>query len=196
MKKNKYSSEQLRKILDEVRTNSLLFCTKNGKIDCTSAEEYLMWISQYSIYCIPEMKESWEENTRKLIYSPLVPKPQHRDDLYVKEMIENNNYAIIDNLYNFMDAGKIMQTYHDTKSWEEVDKAVKEQGHSGWTFSGVLNIMIQYSLIGVDFVDRYDPNRIKRDKEFQKEYNKAKSYVENRTRLNKRLVYALSKKMK
>lgn len=194
MEKNKYGSEYLGEILDEVRACTLLYVTKNGKISCSSAEEYLNWINQYSEYCIPEMVESWKANIRKLIYSPLVPKPGHQDDSIVKDIIENNNYMIIDNLYNFMDAGKIMQTYNDTKSWEEVDKVVNEQGHSGYTFSGLMNIMIQYSLIGVDFVDRYDCNRMKRDKKFKKMYNEAKNYIENRTELNKRLVYALSKK--
>ncbi len=75
------------------------------------------------------------------------------------------------------------------------DKVVNEQGHSGLTFSGLLNIMVQYSLIGVDFVDRYDPSRIKRDKNFKKIYNQSKSYIENRSQLNKRLVLALSKKV-
>lgn len=140
------------------------------------------------------MAESWKENVRKIIYSPLVPKPEHQDSLISKELIENNNYVIIDNLYNFMDAGKIMQTYNDTKSWEEVDKVLAEQGHSGWTFSGLLNIMIQYSLIGVNFVDRYDPDRIKRDKNFKKVYNTSKNYIENRIEVNKRLVLALSEK--
>lgn len=144
---NKYNSKQLEEILDEVRTCTLLFVTKNGKINCPSAEEYLTWINQYSKYCIPEMAEIWKETIRNLIYSPLVPKPQHQENSIVKEVIENNNYVIIDNLYNFMGAGKIMQTYNETKSWEKVDNVLKEQGHSGWTFSGLLNIMVQYSLI-------------------------------------------------
>lgn len=184
----------MEKILDEVRACTLLYVTKKGKIDCSSAEEYLMWINQYSQYCMPEMTKSWKETIRKIIYSPLVPKPQYQDNSITKELIENNNYVIIDNLYNFMNAGKIMQTYNNTKYWEEVDKVIKEQGHSGWTFSELLNIMIQYSLMGVDFVDRYDPDRIKRDKNFRKIYNKSKNYIEKRTELNKRLVLALSKK--
>lgn len=194
MKKNKYNTKQLEEILDGVRACTLLFVTKNGKIDCPSAEEYLTWINQYSKYCIPEMAENWKETVRKIIYSPLVPKPEHQNNPITKDLIENNNYVIVDNLYNFMDAGEIMQTYNDTKSWEEVDKVIKEQGHSGYTFLGLENVMIQYSLIGVEFIDRYDYNRTKRDKDFKKLYNKSKSYVENRIALNKRLVLTLSKK--
>lgn len=131
MEKNKYNSKRLEEILDEIRVCTLLFVTRNGKIYCSGAEEYLTWINQYSKYCIPEMVERWKETIRKIIYCPLVFKPEHQDNPFAKDLIENNNYVIIDNLYNFMDAGKIMQTYNDTKSWEEVDKVVKEQGHSG-----------------------------------------------------------------
>ncbi len=131
MEKNRYSLKQLEEILDEVRACNLFYVLIDGKIDCFSAEEYLTWINQYSKYCIPEMAGSWEKAIKKIIYSPLVPKPQHQDNSTVKDIIVNNNYVIIDNLYNFMDAGKIMQTYNNTKSWEEVDKVVEEQGHSG-----------------------------------------------------------------
>ncbi len=48
MEKNKYSSKRLEEILDEIRVCTLLYITKNGKIDCPSAEEYIMWINQYS----------------------------------------------------------------------------------------------------------------------------------------------------
>lgn len=94
-----------------------------------------------------------------------------------------------------MNAGKIMQTYNNTKSWKEVDKIMEEQGHSGWTFSGLSNIMIQYSLIGADFIDRYDPHRVERSKDFKNIYDKSKNYIENRTELNKRLVLALLNKV-
>lgn len=196
MKKNKYNSTELERILDEVRACNLFFITKNGKINCPSAEDYLAWINQYSRFCIPEMKESWEETTRNIIYSPLVPKPEYQDDSLAKELVESNNYAIIDYLYNFMDAGRIMQTYDETKSWEKVDEVLDEQGHSGLTFSGLMNVIIQYSKIGADFVDRYDPDRVKRDRIFKAYYKKSKDYLENRTELNKRLVLALAKKGK
>lgn len=170
MKEIKYSSKQLEKILEEVRSCYLFFCTKEGKIYCSSAEEYLSWINNYSRYCIPEMAEEWKKNIRELIYSPLVPQPKYLDDSVVQEIIKKNNDRIIDDLYNYIDAAKIMQAYNDTKSFEEVDKVIEKQGHSGYTFSGLLNIIIHYSLMGTDFVDRYDPSRIKRDREFKDIY--------------------------
>lgn len=89
MKKNKYSSKQLEKILDKVRNCTLFYITKNGKIDCPSAEEYLIWINQYAQYCIPEMAENGKETVRRIIYSPLVAKPQYQDNSIVKQLIKD-----------------------------------------------------------------------------------------------------------
>lgn len=194
MGRNKYNSNMLEEILEEVRISALLFVTKDGKINCPSAENFLEWINEYSVYCIPEKKEAWKDEVRKLIYSPLVPKPGNQDNEFVKDIIKNNNYAIIDSLYNFMDAGRIMETFSATKSWEEVESVVSEQGHSGYTFSGLLNVLIEYAPFGVEFVDRYDQDRIKRDKNFKKLYNESKKYNEKRTELNKRLVQAIYNK--
>ena len=121
------------------------------------------------------------------------PRPQYQDNCCAQSLIENNNYVIIDHLYNYMNAGQIMKTYNDTKSWQEVDKVIEEQGHSGWTLSGLLNIMVQYSLIGTDLVDKYDTTKNQRDHNFQKMYDKSKNYTKLRKDLQKRLVLAISK---
>ena len=75
-----------------------------------------------------------------------------------------------------------------------VEELVREQGHSGWTFSGLSNILIKYSLIGVDFIEKFDPDRIIRDENFREYYNKAKEYMATRETLNKRLIRAISNK--
>lgn len=190
-----YNTEKLKDILSNVRICTQLYCTVNGKIHSIEAESYLSWINEYSKYCLPEMVNSWQEVTRHLIYSPLVLRPGVEVTPEIKTMIDINEYNIIRDLYDFMNAGKIMQVYDETASWEEVDKVLNEQGHSGYSFSGLSNMMILYSPIGVDFIERYEPSRIKRDKEFKKYYDKAKEYNANRKELNKRLVYALSKKI-
>lgn len=130
------------------------------------------------------MINEWKENTRKIIYSPLVPKPKFRNDSITKSLIEADDYTIIDNLYNFMDAGRIMKTFDEIKSFEKVREVIREQGHSGYTFSGMASVMLQYSSIGVEFIDRFCPNMIK-DKEFKKLYLKRKQYVEERKKLYK-----------
>ncbi len=50
----------------------------------------------------------------------------------------------------------------------------KEQGHTGLTFSGLSNVMIVYSKIGVEFIEIFDPGRINRDESFKKYYTKVK----------------------
>lgn len=169
----------LNEILDEVRVCTLLCCTKNGEIYSASAEKYLKWLEEYTKFCIPEMVNEWKESTRKIVYSPLVPKQEARNNSRTKELIIYDNYRIIDELYNFMDAGKIMQTFDETHSWEKVRQVVREQGHSGFTFSGMAIVILKYSLIGVEFVDRFCSYIIK-DKELKKIYMKQKQYINKR----------------
>ena len=176
MGENKWSLEKLESMLDEVRLYTLFHITKNGKIYSTVAEGYLKYISKYSKYCIPEMADGWINTIRNLIYNDvLVLNQQYQNDSSAKQLIKDNNYEIIDNLYNFMDAGVIMEVYNNTHSWEEVDKVLKSQGHSGFTFSGLLNVMIKYSVIGADFADRYAALELKRDSDLKKAYKKLKN---------------------
>lgn len=189
-----YRLKQLEEVLDNVRTSTLMHCTNNGKIVSSYAEEYLRWIGEYSKYCIPEMVDSWNEENRKIIYSPLVPNPNYREDPRVRELIIRNNWKITDELDSFAYAGEIMKLYDETHSWEDIDKLLHEQGHTGWSFTGVVNTMLKYSMIGVQFVDKYYPGKRNIDPNFRKLYDERKNYFEMRNNLNKRLVYAISKK--
>ena len=194
MENKKYNTEKIKEIINEIRIHSLLCCTEKGNVVSSLAEEYLNWLGEYSKYCIPETQQEWQETIRNILYNVVVAKPKYKDDLKIKETLENNEYAIIDNLYNFMDAGEIMKKYAETHSWKIVEELVREQGHSGWTFSGLSNILIKYSLIGVDFIEKFDPDRIIRDENFREYYNKAKEYMATRETLNKRLIRAISNK--
>lgn len=198
MEHYKYLSKrekELLKMLDEVRMCTVLYCMKDGKIYCSSAEKCIRELSKYSKYCPPEMAVKWTEDIRKTIYGALVPKPEHRDNPMVDYLLVENNYTIIDTLNSFMDAGEIMEVYNNTKSWDEVDRLVEEREHSYFSFNRLLSIMIRYSSIGVQFVDRIDPNQNIQNKKFREYYDNAKKYMETRNDLNKRLVYAISRKI-
>lgn len=67
--------------------------------------------------------------------------------------------------------------WNETHSWEDIDMVLEKQGHSGYTFSGLANMMIRYSDIGVEFVDKYCPTRLKRDDGFAELYNEAKAQL-------------------
>ena len=95
-----YNSKRLREILNDVRMCTLLFLTRNGKIYSSDAESFLKVLKEYSKYCIPEMVDDWNDSIRKIIYSPIVPKPQYQNDSQVQKMVNDNNYTIIDTLYN------------------------------------------------------------------------------------------------
>ena len=179
MEIKKYNYDKIKEILNEIRHSTLLCCTKNGKIYSSSAEEYLKWLGEFAKYCLPEKVEEWNENIRKILYSVIVPKHKFKDDPHVKRIVESNEYAIIDSLYNFMNAAEIMETYDKTNSWECVREKIKEQGHTGFTFSGLSNVMIEYSKIGVEFIENLDPDRINRDESFKKYYTKVKKQGQN-----------------
>jgi len=191
----KYNSAAIKDILNEVTICTQLFCTKNGEIYSTSAEEFLEWINEYTKYIIPEKVDTWKKVTRKCIYSPLVLKHDIEITKPIQRLIESREYAIIDNLFNFIDAGEIMKTFDETKSWDEVYKVLQEQGHSGWTFSGVLNVMINFSSLGVEFVDRYAPYKLDRDEGCKELYEEMKDYNNKRNELNYRLVKVLKKRI-
>ncbi len=193
MEKTRYDFD-IRRILNEIRICTWLQCTDNGKIYSLSAEEYLAWIGQFKKYCIPEMASEWETTIRKIVYSTVVLKAQFKDDPRAQEIIDDDDCSIINSLHHFMDAGEIMQIYDETHSWEEVYELLQDQMHTESTFSGLSGVMIQYSLIGVDFIDRFASDRVVRDKEFRKSYNKSKKYINSRQELNKRLIRALSPK--
>ncbi len=193
MEKTRYDFD-IRRILNEIRICTWLQCTDNGKIYSPSAEEYLSWLGQFKKYCIPEMASEWEITIRKIIYSTVVLKAQFKDDPRAQEIIDDDDCSIINSLHHFMDAGEIMKIYDETHSWEEVYELLQDQMHTGSTFSGLSDVIIQYSLIGVDFIDRFDSDRVVRDREFRKNYNKSKKYINSRQELNKRLIRALSPK--
>ena len=197
MKDKEYNYEKIQEILNDVRVCTLLCCTQDGQVYSVLAEKYLEWLGSFSKYCIPEMNQDWQNTIREIVYSVLVPNHQFKDNPDTKKIMQDNEYEIIDNLYNFMDAGEIMKTYAKTHSWEQVNNLIKEQGHSGWTFAGLSNVLIQYSPIGVDFIEKFNPERIKHNHDFKRYYDVAKNYKDNRQELNKRLIRVLaSKKVK
>ncbi|GEM_PF-206196 len=178
----RYGVEELKAILNAVRSAKRFHITKNGEIHSAMAEEYLEWLNQYSVYCTKNMQETWKKNAHEIMYRAKVVKPVYERDVRAQQIIANDDYEIIDDLYNFMDAGEIMKSYHETESWQKVYEVLKGQGHSGYTFSGVANIILEYAPFGVDFIDRYCPERIKYDKEFKKVYTdrkKRNEYVES-----------------
>ena len=193
MEKEKYSSGEIKGILKNVTWSSRMHCTRGGKVYSSSAEEFLRWINEYTKYCRPDEVDNWNSICRDKIYNPLILKDGVECTPELQKLIHNREYEIVDCLFNFMDAGAIMKKYHDTNSWDEVEMLIKEQGHSGYMFSGMCNVMLRFSQYGVEFVDHFDPFRAERCQAFQDMYKKRSE--EKRKQLNQRLVNVLYKKM-
>ena len=177
--KKEYTSEDIKNILENVVLYTQFYITKNGKICVPEAEELINWLNSFTKYCFPFKYDDWEKNIRKLVYEePEIPRPGVKITKELQDYLDNDKESIIQALYHYIDAAEIMDIYAKTKSWEKVTKTLKNQGHSGYTFSCLKDILLDYSLIGVEFINRFDPNLINRDKERKKVYLERKSYLE------------------
>ena len=87
-----------------------------------------------------------------------------------------------------------MRSYDETRSWEEIDKVLDSQVHTGSTFAALISLLILYWPGGVAFADRYDPTRIDVNEKFKIDYEQAKEYQMVRANFNSRLIRCLKKK--
>jgi len=180
----KHSSTKLEQTIDNVRMSLRLHIQKHNKPYCHEAEGFIQTIMAYTPLIIPEKVKEFEFVLRKYVYDGVVlPETFDKRDLWnrtIKEAEEINTLSVVDDLYQFIDSCSIMKKWSDTHSWEEIDKVLEKQGHSGFTFSAVANMMIKYSDMGVDFVDRYCPKRLENDENFAEIYNKAKARLQTK----------------
>ncbi len=138
----KYTFSNIINMLNEIREKK----KNNQNITSKLAQEILVDICSYSIYCDLSMQEEWKESIRNIIYNPITDK----EDLF------DDNYNIANSIYNYIDAGRIMKTYFETKSWKEVKRVVNNQCHTIYTFPGVVDLILKYSLIKDDFLKEFN----------------------------------------
>ena len=72
-----------------------------------------------------------------------------------------------------------MEAYATTHSWEEVKRTVDNLHLLGWGFGCLRDILLDYSLMGTEFVERFDPISLDSDKNRKKAYLERKAYLEN-----------------
>ncbi len=188
MKKlNEYSYNDLKDIIEDVRMSYQWYITRDGEIFSANAENFLESISIYAQFCIPETAESFLKDIRYIVYHPKIPqlviKDKEKEEI-VKQIVKNNTDFIIENLFDYINACQIVETYAETNSWKEVETKLHEQGHSGYTFSGLSNVLIKYFPMGVEFIDKFAATRTSRDKEFNKYYLDLKQKVSSKKETN------------
>ena len=65
-----------------------------------------------------------------------------------------------------------MKVYDESKSWELVGDVLKNQSHSFESLMGLTDVLLNYSKIGVSFIERFNYSNIHL---FEDEYVKAKN---------------------
>ncbi len=176
--KKKYSSKDIINILERVVIHHQLHLTKDGKIYSPDAEEIIEWLNSYKQYCLPFRSDAWENSIRELLYNPKVPRPGVVITEDLKKYLDDDKRCIMLALYHYIDAAEVMETYATTKSWEEVAKTVENQVHTSHTFSCMRDILLDYSLMGVEFIERFDIDSLKSSKNRKKAYLERKQYLE------------------
>lgn len=179
----KYTEEDIRLILEEVVLAHQMFLTKNGVAWEPDAERFIEWLGGYSKYCLPYRAQEWEEKIRELIYNPKVLKPWVQMTPELKKYLDDDKDTIIRALYHYMDAAEVMEVYANTHSWEEVKRTVDNLHLLGWGFGCLRDILLDYSLMGTEFVERFDPISLDRDKNRKKAYLERKAYLESAHKL-------------
>ena len=192
----KYTSKDIRKILESVVVSTQLFLTKNGKVWDPEAEEFINYLNSFTKYCFPFRCDDWEKNIRELVYGPKVLKPGIEITNKLKEYLDYDKDIIINAIYHYIDAAEVMEAYATTHSWEEVQRIVNNQGHGGYTFECLRDILLDYALMGTEFADRFSPNSINKDENFKKAYLERKAYLEQIRKLTRVLNHEVSRKRK
>lgn len=162
MENLEYDLNKIKKMLSDIRENFSL----------DPAQDFIVWLSSFSRYCPLEKSDEWEEAIARIIGQVMIYKFKYKDDIYVKEAIADNDYSIISRLCNFINAGEIMKVYDESKSWELVSDVLKNQSHSFESLMGLTDVLLNYSKIGVSFIERFNYSNIHL---FEDEYVKAKN---------------------
>ena len=194
--KKKYNSKYIRNILEGVVLSAQLYLTKNGRIWDPEAEEFINYLNGFTKYCYPFRCDDWKKNIREIIYSPKVPRPGVEITDELKEYLDMDKTIIINAIYHFIDAAEVMEVYAKTHSWDEVEKTVNNQGHSGLTFGALRNILLDYALMGTEFADRFSPHSVDVDENFRKAYLERKEYLDQIKKLTSILNDEVTRKLK
>lgn len=182
MKNNQFN---IIKIISDIRAQNY---NKEGLVETESAENYLREIERIQEYCIPEKRKKWVEYNRSLIYSPLIP-IEHSNQVYHFFKIMNIiDFEILDEVEIMMNASEIMEVFHQTKDWNKVNQILEEQDHNEYTLLAVIEVLLEYSNIGVEFYYRYSTESMKKNNSLQELYQNALEYQEKKLQLKKRII--------
>ena len=188
----KYSDEDIRKIISDVRTSASLL-SKNPDRLCTSAEELIEYLTECKKYVIPENREEWCDLIRAIIYNvtPDIP-PIKGQCANLTKSIENYDNMITNEILMYVYVAEIMASYEE----EGLDSSIavfNSKKLTNWARADIVYGILRFSMFGPEFVRVISPERIKKPN-FKREYDKNSEYLEQRRKLESRLTFALKVK--
>ena len=173
MKKYRLNIEE---ILSEIRIKNT---NKKELILDEKAERLLNKLKISSKYIYKKKVEEWNTYLRSLIYSPLILINSSKKIKHLNTILNTIDIEIIDELYAYIDAFEIIKKYELTKSWKEVEKLLKKQGQTSYSLDAISEILLEYSYIGVEFVNHFNKRCIINNLEMRRYYEEA---IKNKNR--------------
>ncbi|MBR2828104.1 MAG: hypothetical protein IKE70_02605 [Bacilli bacterium] len=162
----KYQIE-LEEILAEIRVKNT---NQEKLIRVKRAEDLINQFRNNKDLIIEEKQEKIINYIESLIYSPLIVLEKGKKSKYLNKILNTIDFEIMDEFYGFLDALEIMKVYAKTNSWEEVKNTLKRQEHTRYSMESVLEILLEYSNIGVDFTNIFANNIVKENMELNRLY--------------------------
>lgn len=133
----KHYSPTKENALRDMRLSQELHLTKNGKFYSMVANEYRDVIAEYGMYCKEEELERWLAMSQSLIDS--ISSMKDVDWLYDAWVVEAT--------------AKLMVALDGEVDWDRVSEIVSDQGHTVGTMSEVSQMLLDFSPMGVEFVE-------------------------------------------
>ena len=181
MEEEKYNFKYLESMLNEI-----LELTNSPKW-----EEFYDYLENFSIYCIPDKKDEWCNDIKKLIVEFKNNYLEIENTTIINEYLSRTKEWLFDEILGFICTGRLMKLYAETKSWEKIDSFI-QQIKFYFYYSKISDKMLRYSLIGPEFVKRYDYYRLDRDDNFSESWYKANKYLETRKAEETKIIYLLA----
>lgn len=157
----------LEEILAEIRVKN----TNQEKLIRTKkAEKLINLFRKNKNLCLKEKQEKLINYLEGLIYSPLIVKEKGKNCSHLSKILNVIDFEIMDECYAFLEAFELMKTFDETNSWEEVKNTLIKQEHTKYSMESILEILLEYANIGVDFTNLFASSLIEENKELKRIY--------------------------
>lgn len=155
----------LEEILAEIRVKNT---NQEEFVRIEKAEEFIDQFRENKNLCLPKKQEKFINYLESLIYSPLIVIEKEKKSPYLSKILNTIDFEIMDECYAYLDALEIMKAYDQTNSWEEVKNTLIKQEHTKYSMESILEILLEYANIGVDFANLFASSLLEENRELKR----------------------------